>query len=234
MKKVVSFSVYGNKSCYQVGAIMNIVEVARLLPDWKCRFYTTDDASFCNQLEFLGAEVVRMDDWPRGNMFWRFLAVDDADICIVRDTDSVVSERETECIKEWFKSDCQWHVMRDHPSHISVPMLGGMWGHRRIEHDDFPNRLDFGKRKMSDYIAQWRLGHNCSTARHGKDQVFLKWLYEHFIRKHSDVFRHGHQGSPFPEHPRTRYTTFIGCSTFKGRNWNPGCIQQTELPLELT
>ena len=66
MKKVVSFSIYGNVPCYQVGAIMNIVEVARLLPDWKCRFYTTDSCTFCNQLEYLGAEVVRMNNWPFG------------------------------------------------------------------------------------------------------------------------------------------------------------------------
>ena len=239
MKKIVSFSMYGNVPCYQVGAIMNVVEVARLLPDWKCRFYTTDNASFCNQLEFLGAEVVRMDDWPRGNMFWRFLAVDDADICIVRDADSVVSEREIECMKEWLKSDYQWHIMRDHPAHRTVPILGGMWGHRRIEHDDFPNRIDFRKRTMSDYIAEWRLGNNCSTARHQKDQKFLKWLYERFIRKHGevlsacDIFRHGHQGHPFPKHPQTRYTEFIGSKAFRNKKWNPGVIRQIEPPLEL-
>jgi hypothetical protein len=234
MKKVVSFSIYGNVPCYQVGAIMNIVEVARLLPDWKCRFYTTDSCTFCNQLEYLGAEVVRMNNWPKGNMFWRFLAVDDTDICIIRDADSVVNERERECMKEWLKSDYQWHIMRDNPAHTGVPILGGMWGYRRIEHDDFPNRIDFRKRTMSDYIAEWRLGNNCSTAHYGKDQTFLKWLYENFIKKHSDIFRHGHQGHPFPKHPQTRYATFVGCSVFKGRNWNPNAKRlNSKPPLEV-
>ena len=233
MKKIVSFSLYGNKPCYQVGAVLNVIEAARLLPDWKCRFYTTDNDTICRQLQFLGAEIVRMDDWPRGNMFWRFLAVDDADIAIIRDTDSIVSERENECLKQWLKSDCQWHVMRDHRLHNCVPILGGMWGFRRIEHND-PNKIDFRKRPMSDYIKEWRMGYNCSTAKHGKDQYFLKWLYEKYIRAaYADVFRHGRQGHPFPEHKQNRYTTHIGCSSFKGNTWNSGCIQKIEPPLEL-
>ena len=73
MKKIISFSLYGNKPNFQVGAVVNVLEAKRLYPDWKCRFYTTDDESICKQLEYLGAEIVRMDDWPEGQMFWRFL-----------------------------------------------------------------------------------------------------------------------------------------------------------------
>ena len=233
MKKIISFSLYGNVPCYQVGSVLNVIEAARLLPDWKCRFYTTDNDTICRQLQYLGAEIVRMDDWPKGNMFWRFLAVDDADVTIVRDADSIVSERERECMRQWLTSDCQWHVMRDHPAHGGTPILGGMWGYRRIEHDSL-YKLDFRKRQMSDYITEWRTGYNCSTAQHGKDQHFLKWLYENHIRPaYSDVFRHGKQGHPFPIHEQNRYTTHVGCRSFRHDTWDSSWIQKIEPPLEI-
>ena len=101
MKKIISFSLYGNKPNFQVGAVVNVIEAKRVYPDWKCRFYTTDEDVVCKQLEYLGAEVIRMDDWIEGKTLWRFLAVDDADVCIVRDADSVVNEKEALCVEEW-------------------------------------------------------------------------------------------------------------------------------------
>ena len=130
MKKIISFSLYGNKAAFQVGAVVNVLEAKRLYPDWKCRFYTTDDDIICKQLEYLGAEVIRMDDWPEGQMFWRFLAVDDADICLSRDADSVVSAREVGAVNEWLESNCQWHGMHDHRCHYPTSIMGGMWGYR--------------------------------------------------------------------------------------------------------
>ena len=127
MNKIISFSLYGNKPNFQVGAVVNTIEAKRIYPDWRCRFYTTDNDTVCKQLEYLGAEVVRMDDWPDGNMFWRFLAVDDADICISRDADSVVNEREAGAVREWLEdSEYQWHGMHDHRQHRKVSLMGGM------------------------------------------------------------------------------------------------------------
>ena len=123
MKKIISFSLYGIKPNFQVGAVVNVLEAKRLYPDWKCRFYTTDDDAICKQLEYLGAEIVRMDDWPDGEMFWRFLAVDDADVCISRDCDSVVNEREVGAVKEWLEQDYQWHGMHDHRLHKKFSMM---------------------------------------------------------------------------------------------------------------
>jgi len=106
VKKIISFSLYGNKPNFQVGAVVNVLEAKRLYPDWKCRFYTTDNDTICKQLEYLGAEIARMDDhwmnqgYSYGSL-WRFLAVDDVDVCIFRDTDSVVNERELGAVNEW-------------------------------------------------------------------------------------------------------------------------------------
>ena len=61
MKKIISFSLYNNVPPFQVGAVVNVLEAKRLYPGWRCRFYTTDDEGICKQLEYLGAEVVRME-----------------------------------------------------------------------------------------------------------------------------------------------------------------------------
>ena len=74
-----------------------------------------------------------MDDWPDGNMFWRFLAIDDSDVCISRDADSVVNEREVAAVNQWLDSDKQWHLMSDHRLHKKHRMMGGMWGFKKGE-----------------------------------------------------------------------------------------------------
>ena len=146
MKKIISFSLYGNKPNFQVGAVVNVLEAKRLYPDWKCRFYTTDDEGICSQLEYLGAEVIRMDGhwmnqgYSYGSL-WRFLAVDDADICIFRDTDSVVNEREVGAVNEWLESDCQWHIMHDHNHHKASKIMAGMFGYRACERDTHDGRI---------------------------------------------------------------------------------------------
>jgi hypothetical protein len=134
VKKIISFSLYGNKPNFQVGSVVNILEAKRLYPDWKCRFYTTDDEGICSQLEYLGAEVIRMDDhwmnqgYSYGSL-WRFLAVDDADVCIFRDTDSVVNERELGAVNEWLSTEKQWHIMHDHAHHKNSKIMAGMFGY---------------------------------------------------------------------------------------------------------
>ena len=163
MKKIISFSLYGNKPNFQVGAVVNVLESKRLYPDWKCRFYTTDDEPICKQLEYLGAEIVRMDDWPEGQMFWRFLAIDDADICISRDADSVVNEREVGAVQEWLESDFQWHSIHDHKNHRKYSIMGGMWGCKQygdfvpesIAQNDDAYIFDFRRKPMRKHIDEW-------------------------------------------------------------------------------
>ena len=185
MKKIISFSLYGNKPNFQVGAVVNVLEAKRLYPDWKCRFYTTDDEGICKQLEYLGAEIVRMDDWPEGNMFWRFLAVDDADICLSRDSDSVVSEREVGAVEEWLQSDYQWHAMHDHHLHRKVSIMGGMWGCKHYG-DKIPESraqegayfFDFHNGKsMKQHIEEW-ISEGRPTVGRNWYQKFLGYIYE--------------------------------------------------------
>jgi len=230
MKKIISFSLYGNKPNFQVGAVVNVLEAKRLYPDWKCRFYTTDDEGICKQLEYLGAEIIRMDDWPDGEMFWRFLAIDDADICISRDADSTVNEREVGAVNEWLESDYQWHSMHDHKNHRKYSIMGGMWGCKQYG-DFIPESIaqkvpeevyifDFRRKSMREHINEW-IESGGKTVGRNWDQIFLGYLYEN--KAQTNIMWHGSwvnsSGNPFPDHVPCRYGNFVGDYSFWEKGW---------------
>ncbi len=220
---------YGNKPNFQVGAVLNVLEAKRLYPDWKCRFYTTDDEGICRQLEYLGAEVVRMDDhwmnqgYSYGSL-WRFLAVDDADICIFRDTDSVVNERELGAVNEWLDSDYQWHIMHDHKHHRGSKIMAGMFGYRHHDECNIPETLaqksvsffDFQKKdSMLQLIKDWLNG-SVNTSK-SFDQKFLTAVIHPKIK--NNFLSHGTYGKQFPSHDPCRYGNFVGDYSFWSGGW---------------
>lgn len=145
MKKIISFSLWGNNPKYCHGAIKNAILSKTIYPDWICRFYVSDnvDKSIINRLEKEDSQIVikkEQSDWS--SMFWRFEAGYDKniDIVIFRDTDSRLNLREKNAVNEWEKSDKTFHIMRDHPHH-GWPILGGMWGMKINEKYDFENIL---------------------------------------------------------------------------------------------
>jgi len=133
MKKIISFSLWGNNPKYTIGAIRNAELAKEIYPDWTCRFYVGKSVpiGIINVLsKSPNTEVVFMDeqgDWT--GMFWRFYACEDSDIMVSRDTDSRLSLREKSAVDEWLNSDKDFHIMRDHPYH-TTEILGGMWGCR--------------------------------------------------------------------------------------------------------
>jgi hypothetical protein len=133
MKKIISFSLWGEDPKYTIGAIKNAEIASVIYPDWTCRFYCGKSVpeNIIEQLKLQkNVEVVEMEkkgDWT--GMFWRFYACEDSDIMISRDTDSRLSLREKIAVDEWLESDKDFHIMRDHPHH-KTEILGGMWGCR--------------------------------------------------------------------------------------------------------
>jgi hypothetical protein len=134
MKKVISFSLWGDNPKYTIGAISNAKLAKVHYPGWEARFYCgmSVPQMIIDSLSNEGATIVKMQeqgDW-RG-MFWRFLPASEPDVLamISRDTDSRLSARETEAVNVWLSTNKSFHIMRDHPAH-GVPMLGGMWGVR--------------------------------------------------------------------------------------------------------
>jgi hypothetical protein len=242
MKKIISFSLYGNKPNFQVGAVVNVIEAKRVYPDWKCRFYTTDENVMCKQLEYLGAEVIRMDDWIEGKTLWRFLAVDDADVCIVRDADSVVNEKEALSVEQWLNG------LRIPPSAVSglwaafgTPEWQSRWEEKTIKeeklkwhrthdhphHDSFAmgagmwgcNNTIEGEQyslpdTMENMVREWT-----------RRKPFYRFSDQDFLEEkvfpiaaHS-MYTHGRQGEPFPPHPPIRHSRFIGDYAFAASEW---------------
>jgi hypothetical protein len=133
MKKIISFSLWGDNPKYTIGAIRNVELSKTIYPDWICRFYCGKSVplDIIEKLKsYDNVEVIEMgEDGNWSGMFWRFYACEDADVMISRDTDSRLSFREKFAVDEWLNSDKDFHIMRDHPYH-NVLILGGMWGVR--------------------------------------------------------------------------------------------------------
>lgn len=135
MKKIISFSLWGENQKYTVGAIRNAELAKKIYPNWICRFYIGQSTplDIINSLESMdNTEVIRMNEMGEWNsMFWRFFPIsdEDVDIMISRDCDSRLSEREKLCVDEFIASDKMFHTMRDHPYHDGI--MGGMWGAKK-------------------------------------------------------------------------------------------------------
>jgi hypothetical protein len=143
-KWVISFGLYGGNHKYTSGMIRNAELAKEIFPGWTVWVYLdkTVPQSVKDKLTSEGCELKEIGEEEKrtshlgGNiagMFWRFLAIDDADVdrYIVRDADSRLNYRERFAVDEWVqqrdKRKAMVHTIRDHPSH-DRPLNGGMWG----------------------------------------------------------------------------------------------------------
>ena len=115
-KKVISFSLYGVKPLYYLGAEKNIQEAKEIYPDYICRFYCTKDVPNLEKLKSLaesGECELIIPNLPSPPVFWRILACDDpnVDVCLQRDCDSIVNCREKVAVDEWIDSGKTLHFM---------------------------------------------------------------------------------------------------------------------------
>ena len=115
-KKIISFSVFGAKPLYYLGAELNIKEAKKHYPDWVCRIYCSSDVPNIDKLSSLDCEVVILHS-AIPPIYWRLFACDDpeVDVCIVRDADSVVNAREAAAVKEWMESDKIFQFLIEQP-----------------------------------------------------------------------------------------------------------------------
>lgn len=202
IKKIISFSLWGNNPKYTMGAISNVKIANRLFLGWTCRFYTAYDVSsyIVSQLQDLGAECVIMskDDSSGWNgMFWRFLAADSDDTIISRDTDSRLGYREKAAVEEWLASDKNFHIMRDHPFH-ATEILGGMWGARNGLLKGITEVIkDYNKRDFDN--------------RYQVDQNFLREIVYPKVKDKAIVHDEFFDKKPFPiSAPKRTNINFVG------------------------
>ena len=168
MKKIISFSLWGDKPIYTVGAISNAILAQTIYPGWICRFYIHRPSVPKYVIEELAKQLnVELVDMPEdigwSAMLWRFYPAteDNVDVMISRDCDSRLSLREKACVDNWLETtDRNVMTIRDTCVHQSQ-MMGGLWGVK----DGF---LKFIKPYLDHLIEKTK-----HTAIKGVDQDFL-------------------------------------------------------------
>lgn len=132
-KNIISFSLWGNKTEYIEGAILNATLAPVIYPEWKCRFYcdTSVAPQVIEKLRSLGSEVRVLDKntLPFFGLFWRFFVAEDPEVdrFIIRDCDCIINCQERVAVDEWIESEKHFHIMRDYASHTEL-IHAGMWG----------------------------------------------------------------------------------------------------------
>jgi hypothetical protein len=197
VKKIISFSLWGDNPIYTIGAIKNTDLAKEIYPDWTCRFYVGKSVPIeiiDSLIKRDNAEVFVMNeggDWT--GMFWRFYPASEADVDVMvsRDTDSRLSLREKVAVEEWLSSDKDFHIMRDHPYH-ATEILGGMWGVRG-------DLLSNMRQMILDYTKGdfWQV-----------DQNFLKERVYPLIKSHAYVHDEFFEKKSFPAPRETK--NFVG------------------------
>lgn len=186
MKKIISFSLWGDDPKYTVGAVRNVELARQHYKGWMCRFYIGEHTP-SHEYNWLSrqhdVECVQMPEklnsW-RG-MYARFFPAseEDVQVFISRDCDSRLGKREAAAVNEWLSSPKLVHSMGDHPFHFnpSLALMGGMFGMKRHACEDMRELVeDF----MDRYSNQWQC-----------DQDFLRErIFPRVIGKvlaHSDI-----------------------------------------------
>ena len=185
MKKIITFSLWGNIPCYTVGAIKNALLAKKYFPEWICRYYydnTVPEIIIEKLNSFDNTELIFIEK-PSGaikwklpgqfGMLWKFYAFndDDVEIWMSRDTDSRISPYEKKYIDEFINSDKIIHSFRNEKE----PLLrGGMTTFKNyslIDNEYRDNRIINGERldikEMMNYINKDNTPFYC-------DENFLK------------------------------------------------------------
>ena len=187
MKKIISYSLWGDNERYTHGALRNSELANEIYPDWICRFYigkSVPDDIIKSLKEKGNTQLILMNklgDWY--SMFWRFLPASDSnvDVMISRDCDSRLTLRERAAVEEWLKSDKLFHIMRDHPYH-KTEILGGMWGVKKPLLND-----------MKEMIGKYRIGNFWQV-----DQNFLREKVYPMVKDQTMVHDEFFSNKPFP------------------------------------
>jgi protein O-GlcNAc transferase len=166
MKKVISFSLWGDNPTYNIGAIKNAELAKEVYPNFECWFYIHEESVLKETIEKLKEFSNTKIIFKNGDlniikpMMWRFEAIDDPDVEVMlsRDTDTRILTREIMAVNEWLCSNKTFHIMRDHPHHAFC-IMGGMFGTRKI--NQIPSWINI----MNNFIQNGNRDY---------DQTFLK------------------------------------------------------------
>jgi hypothetical protein len=167
MKKIISFSLYGNSPIYNVGCIENAKLKKEIFKDWTMRVYYNNSVpqETISELKNYDVELVEVNEATNyfGSL-WRFRPINEEGVSrfISRDCDSRISFRDECSVNQWIESDKKFHIIRDHPIGHGWVMSAGMWGAK------IDTSIDI-KKLIDDYLLINNLPEEKSM-----DQRFLK------------------------------------------------------------
>jgi len=120
--KLVSYSLWGSNPLFIEGAIQNSADVVLFYPDYTAIFYVHESVpkSVTDKLRENGAKVVvKEGNFEKYGYFWRFDPICNIayERVLVRDADSLISERESSAVLEWEETEYPVHIMRDDWAH---------------------------------------------------------------------------------------------------------------------
>jgi hypothetical protein len=192
-KNIIAYSLFGNAPKYCEAAVINAAVAKALFPAWTCRFYIAEDVPrhVVKRLYELGAQTVILDTRTEKihPLMWRFKVLDDADVdfYLIRDADSLLSEKEQAAVEQWLSSHYWFHHMRDYFTHTEL-LLAGMWGGAS---GMFPNITPLMESFCKEYTDKNRF----------IDQHFLRQILWPSVKQsllsHDDIFKF-HDAKPFP------------------------------------
>lgn len=205
MKKIISFSLWGELPIYNIGAIQNVILAKKYFPGWICRFYhdSTVPKKIIDKLkEYDNVELVFIEKqsgskvWKEPGQFgsiWRFYAFndDDVEIWLSRDTDSRISPYEKKEIDKFLNSNKIIHSFRDENEPLLRAGMTSFKNYFNGKNTRILNNKKLDIKEMMNYIKKDNTPFYC-------DEKFLKNklfpIYKNFYSwsKRTD-------GSKFPE-----------------------------------
>ena len=133
-----SYSIYGlNTEVYYKPMLENIrlakLNNAKVVISTTEKFVDHIKDYFIQEISNIHIEVFPSEIYFGAETILRFLAVEkvDADFYFIKDSDSIVTERELYIMNHWIlMSKYNYIIIRDNPLHVS-PILSGMFGFRK-------------------------------------------------------------------------------------------------------
>lgn len=132
--KIISYCLWGSTEIYNYGMLENALFAKKMFPYWMVHVYYKDNIIKSVKDALFSLKNVKMIEMKNStnnlsNMMWRYTPAFEKDnIVIVRDADSRLTVHDYFCIKEWLKSDKDFHIIRWTNKWYKI--AGGYWGSR--------------------------------------------------------------------------------------------------------
>lgn len=216
LRKVFSFSLYGNVQKYFKGLLLNCTQINKIYPDFWIYVYLGNDFDkiiMDNKFdEFKNLVFIETEKSGHEVASYRFFAIDRPEVGIMlsRDLDSQINARDQYCINEFLKSDKKFQIIRDHPAH-GTHILAGMWGIKK-------GLLNFNiEHKFSKFLKE-------GDIIFGSDQMFLSIYIYPLIKQNAIIFdEYFHYDGESRQKIMAPLTMFPTGSDYVGRIWDDEC-----------